>query len=198
MDVFVPKYWPFFATAERRVFRYRQEGDPKVQFSSVFSFDAASNSMLCVDANADGVWTDTWWLQYRPGFGLAEWRDTYPKGKVETYTTPIGWGEVQTIGTVYRNKPRVNVFRTWPPTLPLTGSQQVSFEALLDEFTLRDGTVYRDVLQMFYQQTWGRTSGGRYWMAAGVGPVAVQWAAPNAAGTGLDVTDRYDAEVTSA
>ena len=36
--------------------------------------------------------------------------------------------------------------------------------------------MFNDVLVFAYAQTWGeKTVGARYWMAKGVGPVAIEW-----------------------
>ena len=196
-SVFVAKYWHFYKTAEKRRFDYYLKGNSKSQFSSTFSYDAATDSMLYVDADENGKWKDTWYLQYRKGFGIAEWRDTYPSGQTKTFSTPIGWGDTELIGSTYSNVPRVDILRTWPPCLPLTGQQYVNYEAVLPTFKLRDGKVYKDVLQMLYQQQFGKTRGGaRGWFAAGVGPIALEWVAPDDKGN-IVVTDRYHAKVTS-
>ena len=192
---FAPAYWPVFTDpTKKRVFNYTAPAGPP--FSSEFYFDAARMSMIEKDYN-DGVYMNTWYMQERPGFGYAEWRDDYPNGKVITFTTPIGWGEWEEIGGVYVNYPHVDIFRTWPPTLKLNGTQALVFEARHDTFTLRDGTVYRDVLQQLYQQFWGtKQSGARMWMAKGVGPIAIQWVAKDETTGKLVMSDRYDATVS--
>jgi hypothetical protein len=48
-----------------------------------------------------------------------------------------------------------------------------------------------------YQQSFGsKTAGARYWLAKGIGPIAVQWIAPNPATGDLVVTSRMDAIYT--
>ena len=62
------------------------------------------------------------------------------------------------------------------------------------------GVVYNDVLQFTYLQSWSgkRATGARYWMAKGVGPVAVQWLAQDPKDPQkLIETARMDAVVTS-
>lgn len=198
MSIFVPSYWPFYATKEKRRFDYFLEGDPAPQFASTFSYDARTDSMLYVDTDAAGKLVDTWFYQHRDGIGVAEWRDDYPGGVSKVFSTPIGWGQWQGIGTTYENKPVVNPLKTWPPTkwFPPTGKQVVTFEALHDRFKLRDGTEYMQVLVFLYQQTFGgKTGGARYYMAQGIGPVALEFVAPNPDGT-LAVTGRHDARLT--
>ncbi|MDE2106711.1 MAG: hypothetical protein KGL39_56370 [Patescibacteria group bacterium] len=195
-SVFVPSYWPFFTTNELRKFDYYYEGQTGIQFSSAFMYDKSSNSMLQIDTDGSGAYKDSWYLQYRPGFGLAEWRDGYPNNGVTNFFTPIGWGDTQLVPGIYNNNPIINPFTTRPLTLNLFGKQSIVYEALLDTFTLRDGTSYTNVLQLVYQQTWGsKTAGARYWMAYGVGPVALDWVAPDANGKIVTV-GRYDAIVT--
>lgn len=184
------EFWPFFTAGKRR-FDYRLEADDAIQFSSVFSFDPATASMLYRDFDGAGKWLDTWFYQQRPGFGVAEWRDDYP-GKCKVFREPIGWGDVVDVGTVYQNEPCVDVFRTWPPTWPLKGWQMVAYEARLESLTLRTGATFEDVLQFVYFQRWGSLGGARYWMARGVGPIAVQWIAP----TNMSTSGRYDAAVS--
>ena len=190
----VSDYWPFFAQGARR-FDYSLPDSEKIEFSSVFSYDRDTQSMLYKDFDADGKWLDTWYFQQRPGVGVAEWRDDYP-GKRKVFCEPIGWGDWADVGSVYSNEPRVDIFRTWPPTLPLTGSQFVSFEGRLDKLTLRDGAEYLDVLQFVYFQKWGTFGGARYFNARGVGPVALEWLAPDIAANTIHVSDRYEAVVT--
>lgn len=195
MPLFIPQFWPFFTDPTvKRVFRYTSP-PPGPPFRSEFFFNASKMSMIEEDYH-DGKFADRWYMQYRPGFGYAEWRDDYP-GKVITFTEPIGWGEFVTVGGLYVNHPKVDIFRTWPPTLKLNGTQAIVFEALHPTMTLRDGTVHKDVLQMLYQQFWGdKESGARMWMAKGVGPICIQWVARDNTTGQLVLSDRYDAVIT--
>jgi hypothetical protein len=58
------------------------------------------------------------------------------------------------------------------------GVQCVAYEQLLPYWS-NTLTTYHDVLVFTYLQAWdGKPGGGaRYWMAKGIGPVAVQWLA---------------------
>lgn len=197
---FVPDYWPLFTdVTKKRVFRYTSP-PPGPPFRSEFWYEPSKQSMIEVDFDHEDKFMNTWYMQYRPGFGYAEWRDDYPNGKIITFTTPIGWGEFVQVApnpsSVYVNYPTVNIFKTWPPTLALRGTQALVFESHHAEMTLRDGTVYKNVLQMLYQQFWGKKqAGARMWMAKGVGPVCIQWVAADDAGK-IVTSDRYDAVVT--
>ena len=195
--IFVPGYWPYFKTHELRRFDYTAIDGSMPPLTAVFSYDPTTDSMLYADYNGEGVWRDTWFYQYRPGFGIAEWRDDYPGDKRVVMSPPIGWGEWATIGQTYTNSPKMDPLRSWPPSCA-QGWQAVVFEALLDSFTTMNGTVYNNVLQFCYQQSWngGKPAGARYWMALGVGPVAVQWVAQNDQGQVIE-TARMDAVVTS-
>jgi hypothetical protein len=87
-------------------------------------------------------------------------------------------------------------FQSWPPSMA-QGWQYIWWEDHLDTFTQRDGTVYKDVLQFLYTQSWdgGKASGARYWMALGVGPVSVQWVAQAPDGS-IVTTTRMDGKLS--
>lgn len=176
--IFVPEYWPLFKTAELRRFDYTAVDDSMPPITSVFAYDRGSDSMLYVDYDAHLTWKDTWFYQYRPGFGVAEWRDDYPGGKKVVMSPPIGWGEYVDIGADYINYPKMNPLQSWPPAMA-KGIQICHFEQMLDSFRVQTGVIYNDVLVFTYLQSWdGKPGGGaRYWMAKGVGPIAVQWLA---------------------
>lgn len=196
--IFVPGYWPYFNTHEWRRFDYTAVDGSMDPITSVFSYDASTNSMLYDDYDGKGVWKDRWYYQYRAGFGIAEWRDDYP-GKKVVMNPPIGWGNLETVGGTYQNNPKMDPFKCWPPSFS-SGQQIVAFEKILPSFLVTCGIVYQDVLQFTYLQSWGGkpATGARYWMALGVGPIAVQWIAqdPNDR-TKLIETARMDAVVTS-
>lgn len=169
--IFVPQFWPFFTTSELRRFDYTstQEGAPP--FTSVFSYDVGSKSMLYNNYDSALTWLNKWYYDYRPGFGVAEWRDDYPKGKKVVLSPPIGWGEFVEIGSVYQNKPKFSFFKCWPPASEY-GDQIVQFEQLIPEMN-----SYKNVLQFSYLQSWGgkAATGARYWMAENVGPIATEF-----------------------
>lgn len=176
--IFIPDYWPLFVTGELRRFDYTAIDDSMPPITSVFAYDKGSNSMLYIDYDAHLTEKDRWYYQYRPGFGIAEWRDDYPGGKKVVMNPPIGWGEYQDIGSDYINYPKMDLFRSWPPAMA-KGVQICHYEQLLDKFRVQTGVIYPDVLVFTYLQSWdGKPAGGaRYWMAKGVGPIAVQWLA---------------------
>jgi hypothetical protein len=99
-DIFVPAYWPLFATPELRRFDYKSSDPSLPAFTSVFSYDVGSASMLYNNYDASLTWLNRWYYQYRPGFGIAEWRDDY-NGKKLVMSPPIGWGEYSRIGANY-------------------------------------------------------------------------------------------------
>jgi hypothetical protein len=91
-------------------------------------------------------------------------------------------------------------FQSWPPAMA-QGVQIVAYEELLPSFRLTNGKVYNDVLVFTYLQSWsGKPGGGaRYWMAKGVGPIAVQWLAQdptNPYSKPLIQTARMDSDVS--
>ena len=193
--IFVPAYWPLFKTHELRRFDYRAPDLPP--FTSVFSYDAGSDSMLYNNYDSNGAWLNKWYYQYRTGFGIAEWRDDYPNNKKVVLSPAIGWGEFQEVGSDYINYPKFDFFKCWPPATS-NGVQIVHFEQRLSSFTA--GTMtYSDVIQFTYLQNWNGkpATGARYWMALGVGPVATQFLTQSATDPKvINETGRWDAVVT--
>lgn len=175
--IHVPDYWPRFTDARLRRFDYTAVDDSMPPITAVFAYDKGTGSMLYVDYDAHLNWKDTWYYKYKPGFGVAEWRDDYP-GKKVVMSPAIGWGENVEIGGTFINKPKMNPLQSWPPAFS-DGVQIVAYESLLPQFRTMHGETFHNVLQFTYLQSWGGKPGGgaRYWMAIGVGPVAVQWLA---------------------
>ena len=171
--LFVPAYWPFFKSGELRRFDYSNPDAPS--FTSVFSYDKGSDSMLYNNYDSAGTWLNKWYYQYRTGFGVAEWRDDYPGNKKVVLNPPIGWGEFQDVGSDYINYPKFDFFRCWPPAAS-SGDQIVHFEEQISQMNVL-GVYYQDVIKFSYLQNWdGKpATGARYWMALGVGPIATQF-----------------------
>jgi len=198
-SIFVGSYWPFWTDPSYlRRFDYTAIDNSMPPLTCVFSYDKGTGSMLLIDYDSHLTYKDTWYYKYDPKFGVAEWRDDYP-GKKIVMNPPIGWGNIQEIGGSYINYPKMNPFQSWPPAAA-KGVQCVAYEALLPEFTNTKDT-YNNVLQFTYLQSWdGKPgTGARYWMAAGVGPVSLQWLAQdpkNPLGKPLIETARMDAVVT--
>ena len=208
-SVFVAAYWPFFKTHEQRKFHYVAEDGSMSPFTSFFTYDLVTDSMLYNDYDENDAWKNCWFYQYRPGFVIAEWRDDYPQDnsylaktfgnvKKKVMSTPILWGDYVHIGQVVTNKPRVSLTGSTPPQMGFA-SQSVLFEQILPDMVVQ-GVTYQDVLQFVYQQQWGNEDahGARYWMAKGVGPIALQWVSPTPkTGSPLVTTARMLATVTS-
>lgn len=202
--ILVADYWPLWNTPGKlRRFDYTAVDGSMPPITSVFAYDQGSKSMLYVDYDAHLTWKDTWYYRHQPGVGIMEWRDDYPGGKKVVMDgicgEPIGWGDFQEIGGSYVNYPKMNPFQSWPPAAA-HGVQCVAYEALLPSMTVECGDTYEDVLQFTYLQSWdGKPAGGaRYWMAKGVGPIAVQWLAQDPTdptGKPLIQTARMDAVV---
>ena len=171
--LFVPAYWPFFKSGELRRFDYSNPDAPS--FTSVFSYDKGSDSMLYNNYDSAGTWLNKWYYQYRTGFGVAEWRDDYPGNKKVVLNPPIGWGEFQEVGSDYINYPRFDFFKCWPPASS-SGVQIVHFEEHISQMNVL-GAYYQDVIQFTYLQNWNGkpATGARYWMALGVGPIKTQF-----------------------
>lgn len=198
--IYVPDYWPFFKTSELRRFDYTAIDESMPPITSVFAYDPGTDSMLYVDYDAHLTWKDTWYYKYKPGQGVVEWRDDYP-GKKVVMSSPIGWGDTVTLGANVVDKPRMSPFQSWPPAMA-SGVQIVVFEDRYPVFKTTDGVNHKDVLVFTYLQAWdGKPgAGARYWMAKGVGPVAVQWLAQSPTdpyGKPIIQTARMDATITS-
>lgn len=171
--LFIPSYWPLFTTHELRRFDYSAPNTPG--FTSVFSYDVGSQSMLYNNWDANMTWLNKWYYQYRTGFGIAEWRDDYPGNKKVVLSPPIGWGEFQDVGSTYINYPKFDFFQCWPPATG-SGTQIVVFEQRLSSY-YAGGVWYNDVIVFSYLQAWNGkpATGARYYMALGIGPVACQF-----------------------
>ena len=171
--LFVPAYWPFFKSGELRRFDYSNPNAPS--FTSVFSYDRGSDSMLYNNYDSAGTWLNKWYYQYRTGFGVAEWRDDYPGNKKVVLNPPIGWGEFQEVGSDYINYPKFDFFKSWPPASS-NGIQLVHFEEHISQMSTL-GVYYQDVIKFTYLQNWNGkpATGARYWMALGVGPIQTQF-----------------------
>ena len=171
--IFVPAYWPFFKSGELRRFDYSNPEAPS--FTSVFSYDKGSDSMLYNNYDSAGTWLNKWYYRYNPGFGVAEWRDDYPKGKKVVLSPPIGWGEFQEVGSTYIDYPKFDFLKCWPMAFS-NGTQIVHFEEQISQMNVL-GVYYQDVIQFTYLQNWNGkpATGARYWMALGVGPIKTQF-----------------------
>lgn len=203
MAIFVPEYWPLFTTDEQLVSNFYASDGSGLHFTSIFSYDQALNSMEFQNYGANGNWLNTWFYQYQPSFGIAEWQDQYPQtgilaalfGPVKqvTMSTPIGWGDWANIGSTYTNSPSINPLGSNPPGQFGTGYQAVTFEALDPTFTLSNGTTYTNVLVFADVQIWsGQAQETWFWMAQGLGPIAIQFFAPDPSTAVLEPTTRFD------
>jgi len=193
--IFVPAYWPLFKTHELRRFDYTATGAPP--FTSVFSYDKGTDSMLYNNYDANLTWLNRWYYQYRTGFGVAEWRDDYPGGKKVVLSPPIGWGEFQEVGSTYIDYPKFDFFKCWPPATS-NGTQIVVFEEQLNQM-IAGGINYQDVIKFSYLQNWNGkpATGARYWMALGIGPIATSFLTQDATDpTKITESVMWEAKVT--
>ena len=188
----MPAYWPFFKSGELRRFDYQAPDTPS--FTSVFSYDKGSDSMLYNNYDSAGTWLNKWFYRYNPGFGVAEWRDDYPNNKKVVLNPPIGWGEFQDVGSDYINYPKFDFFKCWPPASS-SGVQIVHFEEHISQMNVM-GAYYQDVIQFTYLQNWNGkpATGARYWMALGVGPIKTQFLTQDA--TKVEESVVWEAKIT--
>ena len=200
---FIPDYWPAPVYGKIYNFHYVTVDKSMPDLIAKFVLSDDKKDILYVDYNAAGEWQDTWYMRYYIGKGLMEWRDDYPKGgwfgqrKKVVMDPPIGWGDWGTIGGSYKNFPKMNPLASNPPAFQ-SGTQVVIWESWLPEMTLSNGDRYEDIVTMVYQQSWGKkTSGARYYMAKGIGPIALNWIAPDPNSPGHFITTaRMDAKYT--
>ena len=192
MTTFNPAdYWPQFFNKEPGLahFVYPAVG-ALPGYASTFFYDPAMKAMKLCQYDLDNNWMSNWYLQKQTA-GLFEVQDETPQTNsllaalfgpqlIERYSTPIGWGgpAVSFIGSPrqYSNSPSFAPFSCRPPQFG-SGLQVVLFEDLLDTWSDAQGRIWNNVLQMFYQQSWGNgaPTGARWMMPKGVGPVAAQW-----------------------
>jgi hypothetical protein len=194
--LFVPAYWPFFKSGELRRFDYTAPDTPS--FTSVFSYDKGSDSMLYNNYDSAGTWLNKWYYQYRTGFGVAEWRDDYPNNKKVVLNPPIGWGEFQEVKSVYKNRPKFDFFSCWPPATS-NGEQVVLFDEHISQMEVL-GVYYQDVIKFSYLQGWNGkpATGARYWMALGVGPIKTQFLTQDAKDpTKIEESVVWEAKITT-
>lgn len=204
-------YWPpfFYKNPKAVGMTFIYETVPNLdQWSSVFRYDANTNSMTLVQLDKDGKFMNRWYLRSDLEFGVAEWRDDVPQtgfwawfcgpNKKVVMDPAIGWGDIIEIGKTYANQPQFSTFKCCPPQIG-TGSQIIVWEQLHDQFTLHNGKSYNNVLQFLYKQSWndGLWRGARMWMALDAlpgfgGPIANQWAAQNTDGSIVEMP-RQDA-----
>lgn len=202
-SIYVRNYWPNPNPGKIYSFHYVDTNGSMPDLIAKFVLTDDQKNILYVDYDKDGKWKDTWYLQWRDGFGLAEWRDDYPMSgifgsrKKVVFSEPIGWGNYCEIGKLYENYPKTDIFACWPPNF-MKGTQSVIYESKMSEFKLSNGDTYSDVVTCVYQQSFGsKTAGARYYLAKGIGPIAVQWIAPDPSDKGKFITtSRMDATYT--
>ena len=195
----VSNYWPQPAIGAQRRFDYKAAAGGAILASSVFVADPSTGSVQCLDYDPSGNWTSTWFITYDKVRGVVEWRDDYPltgflknlfgtKEEVFVRGSEILWGATVKVGDVISNSCCIDYERSRGVTPFFSGPwawgyQHVQFVARFDEFTTVCGDTYKDVLQFQCVQTWNNKPGGAtYWSALGVGPVQIQWFAPDSTG----------------
>ena len=192
-QVYIGNYWPFFFSGLRQ-FQYSTKDGAVAPYTTNFYYDSNHNSMAQENYAADGTFLNKWFMQIRTAFGVAEWRDDYPDGRIVVMNPPIGWGNVEYVPGNYYNKVETDPWQCIP-TIIAEAEQTVVYEELLPEFETWQGDKFNNVLVFSYAQKWGtKVSGARYWMAEGVGPVGVAFIIQNPDGT-FTTWERSDAKV---
>lgn len=180
-----------------------------LHLSSIFSY--VDGSIWHQDDYTDTKWTATWINNYHyidstgKDWGIRELADWYPATswpqkmfgsiKVTAFTKgyEIFWGGFQKVGDIIDAPIKIDPFKSTFPAWPSTGRQVVKFVGRYDRMTLVDkSATYNDVIEVTYDQTFGKTAGARYWYARGKGIVQMQWR-----GNAVDVGDILPCKITT-
>lgn len=195
IPVYIGNYWPFFFTGLRQ-FQYSTKDGAVAPYTTNFYYDSQRSSMAQENYDQQGQFLNKWFMQIRSGFGVAEWRDDYPDGKIIVMDPPIGWGNNETVPGNYYNKVKTDPWQCVPFTIA-DAEQTVVYEEFLPTFTTWHGYTFNNVLVFSYAQKWGtKISGARYWMAENIGPVGVAFIIQNPDGT-FTTWERSDAKVVN-
>lgn len=146
-------------------------------------------------------WQDSWYYVNDPCRGVLEIADNGPKttifDKALLFWSPykhmvytkgmeIPWGGKQKIGDWFSAKVQIDPTKSafLPPFIGYWSyaQQNVAFTEHYDEFTDGLGRVHKDVIKLVTSQPWGQSDpnkhsclGCNYYLAKGIGRVAVEW-----------------------
>lgn len=146
-------------------------------------------------------WQDSWYYVNDPCRGVLEIADNGPKvtayDKALLFWTPykhmvyvkgmeIPWGGKIKIGDWFSAKVKIDPFQSafLPPFVGFWSyaQQNCAFTEHFDTFTDGLGRVHKDVIKVVQSQPWGKSdpndhscTGCNYYMAKGIGRVAVEW-----------------------
>jgi len=210
MAIKVSDYWPQPKPGEKIRFDYYTKTNA-LFVSSVFSLDAATNSVLYEDYG--GQWLNAWFLNYSNTRGVVEWRDdaslsgilkllfgarsrtVYKVGK------EILWGNQQQVGDKISNQIEIDYSKSYGLFPPFKGSwsfgwQEVAFNNLYPTYKTVLGDVWNNVLEFTYMQKWSKWAGAIYRCAKGVGPIEIQWIAVDSQGNFV-ISDPIAAKVST-
>jgi len=179
----IKEYWPQPRPSELIQHEYYNPADQKT-ITNVF-YSKINDPYVYQEDYHGGQWTATWVMDYNHPNGVMELIDIYPAKKYQFWTKyrttafvdgkEIPWGKIQKVGDRIDQELQISLFKSTPFIFPEKGRQVVDFVAHHDMIMVGDAK-YRDVLEITYDQTFGKmTAGARSLFAKGIGIVRLQW-----------------------
>ena len=183
MSFDIKQYWPQPKPNQLIQHEYYNPADQKT-ITNVF-YTKPNDPYVYQEDYHGGQWTATWVMDYNHPNGVMEMVDIYPAKKYQFWTKyrttafvegkEIPWGKVQKIGDHIDQELEISFFKSTPFIFPEKGRQIVDFVAHYEVF-ITNGAKYFDVLEITYDQTFGKmTAGARSFFAKGIGIVQLQW-----------------------
>jgi hypothetical protein len=179
----IKEYWPQPKPGELIQHEYYNPADQKI-IGNVF-YTKPNDRYVYQEDYHGGEWKATWVMDYNHPNGVMELVDIYPAKKYQFWTKfrttafvagkEIPWGKVQKVGDIIDQELQISAIKSTPFIWPEKGRQVVNFVAHYETFDVGT-TVYKDVLEIAYDQTFGKmTAGARSFQAKGIGIVQMQW-----------------------
>ena len=201
------EYWLHEAVLQGKHVRYVYSPLNSLVQCSAEIYMVAPDDWRIVDYGPDHKWLSTWYMKEKDGtlweYGddmrrpKQWWKRLLLLGRNIIMRYKKGEGIVWDDGNLFNTGDsdnladragvmisapcEINHFRSWmlPPIKGpwSSGYQVVAIRAIHDTLDL-NGVKYDNVLVLDYYQTWNKQTGGtRFYMAKGIGPVAIQWLA---------------------
>ena len=178
MSFDIKQYWPQPKLNQLIQHEYYNPADQKT-ITNVF-YTKPNDPYVYEEDYHGGQWTATWVMDYNHSDGVMEMVDIYPAKKYQFWTKyrttgfvegkEIPWGKVQNIGDRIDEELEISIFKSTPFIFPEKGRQVVDFVAHHESFN-----EYKDVLEITYDQTFGKmTAGARSFFARVIGILQLQ------------------------
>ena len=184
MNFLIREYWPQPKKDELIHHEYYNPADQKT-ITNVFYIKPNDPYVYQEDYHG-GKWTATWVMDYNHPNGVMELIDIYPAKKYQFWTKyrttafengkEIPWGKIQKVGDKIDQELKISFFKSTPFIWPEKGRQVVEFVDHYEKFITTNSVEYNDVLEVAYDQTFGKTtSGARMFFAKNIGIIQMQW-----------------------